>query len=189
MKCEKTADGIDFESIFKQEDCFPILYRIKNDRVEYRVCGGYSFVMSPNCISVLFDKEVIPLSELYVHRAHAWNALARMFAEKQRVARERFLQATVNKALWDIRGCTAGPGPGLEAMSQALNDNPHVGCMVDSWINGNRSDIANLLWQYPPHIAAQVVLQLSLSHGAEEANSLVNRLIDRFLEERDALDS
>ena len=75
----------------------------------------------------------------------------------------------------------------MTRLEKVLKDDPSIGCMVDSWINGNREGIVNLLWEYPPHITAQVVLQLVLSEGSEDANILVNRLIDRFLDERDDL--
>lgn len=58
--------------------------------------------------------------------------------------------------------------------------------IVDSWINGNIGWVMNVLWACPPHVAAQVVLRLCADGRTDDANRITNRLIDRWIEDRDA---
>lgn len=70
-------------------------------------------------------------------------------------------------------------------IKNAKKDDPSVGELAESWINGNRNTVIQALWSYPPHIAAAVVLELVHRGLREDANAVTNRLIDRFIEERD----
>ena len=67
---------------------------------------------------------------------------------------------------------------------RCVADNPTVTSIIDDWRNGNKKDALNAIWFAPPHIAAQVILQLRYS---VEADQITNLLVERFIEWRDEI--
>ena len=74
-------------------------------------------------------------------------------------------------------------------VKNALRDNPSIGSMVDYIITNSTPngamDMASNCWEYPPHIAVQVVLELERSGREDLANMFANACVDLFIEKRD----
>ena len=86
---QTTADGVEFDTLYQLET-FPPLYTVDRETKKVVSYTYYVFYLLPGGYVNVYiaSSDTRNLREFYVHRAHAHNAVAKMFGQEMAEARK-----------------------------------------------------------------------------------------------------